>query len=159
MAVTSASHANGSDAPPFPSDALIAEMERTLEPALLFLPGGRIAAVNRAAARLTDLHAVGMPIGELLQHHNARRADGRPLIPGDLPYARALRGEIVAQGERFDAILPDGSVYRIRATSTPIVIDGKVVAALSIWHDFNKYVLGLAGRQVPPDTTGLAKEQ
>jgi len=29
-------------------------------------------------------------------------------------------------------LLPDGSAYRVLATSTPIVIDGKVVAGLSV---------------------------
>ena len=34
--------------------------------------------------------------------------------------------------EAMQLLLPDGSTYRVLATSTPIVIDGKVVAGLSV---------------------------
>ena len=96
--------------------------------------------MNRAAARLADIPAIGMTIGELLGRYGTRRADGSPLIRADLPCARALRGEVVDQGERIDMTLPDGSVYRALVTSTPVIVDGKVVAALSVWHDFDVYV-------------------
>lgn len=120
--------------------ALLDEMERIPEPALLYLPGGRIAAVNRAATRLSDVSVVGMSIHELLARHEARRADGSRLIRSDLPYARALRGEIVAQGERIEMNLSNGRTYRALVTSTPVIVNGEVAAALSIWHDFDAYL-------------------
>ena len=92
--------------PPLPDPALREVLESIREPALLYLPGGRIAAVNRAAARLTTDSVVGMTLDELLDRNPARRADGSPILRGDLPYARALRGEIVAQGERIEITLP-----------------------------------------------------
>jgi PAS domain S-box-containing protein len=125
-------------------------LESIREPALLYLPGGRIAAVNRAAARLTTEPVVGMTIDELLDRNPARRADGSPILRGDLPYTRALRGEIVAQGERIEVTLPDGSKYQTLITSTPIVRDGRVVAALSVWHDFEAYTQRLTRRRPPP---------
>ena len=33
--------------------------------------------------------------------------------------------------------LPDGTVYRALVTSTPVIVDGKVMGALSVWHDFD----------------------
>lgn len=132
-----------------PDKELIELMERIKEPALLYLPGGRISAVNRAAIRLSGINAVGTTIGELLEQYGAKRANGGPLIRGDLPYTRALRGEVVNQGERIDMTMPDGSLYRAWVTSTPIVISGKVVAALSVWHDFDRYVSSLAEKQRP----------
>ncbi len=135
---------------PLPDPALRDLLESIREPAVLYLPGGRIAAVNRAADLLSAASVVGMTIGELLDRNPARRADGSPIRRGDLPYARALRGEIVAQGERIELTLPDGSVYPTLVTSTPIVRDGKVVAALSVWHDFDAYTRRLADPSAPP---------
>ena len=152
MALSGPPQLDGSaEAPGFPDEALIEEMERIPEPAILYLPGGRIAAVNSAAIRLSDLEVVGQSICELINRSTSRRADGSPLLKGDLPYARALRGEVVDQGERIDIVLPEGSVYRALVTSAPIVREGKVVAALSVWHDFAAYVRMLTGGQEAPD--------
>ncbi len=144
MALSSLSLPTRTEAPGFPDATLIAEMERIHEPAILYLPGGRVAAVNCAATRLSDFDAVGRSMVELIGSSSSRRADGSPLLKGDLPYARALRGEVVDLGERIDIGLPDGSVYRALVTSRPVFIDAKVVAALSIWHDFDPYVRRLA---------------
>jgi hypothetical protein len=129
----------------FPGEALVWEMERILEPALLYLPGSRIAAVNGAAARLSDFDAVGRSMFDLIGRSESRRVDGSRLLQGDLPFARALRGEVVDQGERIDIVLPGGSVYRALVTSAPVVHNGQVVAALSVWHDFDAFVRRLAG--------------
>jgi PAS domain-containing protein len=141
------------DIPPFPDEALIAEMERIPEPAVLFLPGGRIAAINPATARLAGIRGTGMTVAEALDRYGAVRADGGSVIRGDLPCARALRGEVVDHGERLELTLPDGSVFRALVTSTPVVVDGRVVAALSVLHDFDAYVRGLASPS-PPDADG-----
>ncbi len=126
------------------NEALLDEMERIHEPALFYLPGGRIAAVNRAAARLSEIPVVGMSIHDLLARHEARRADGSLLIRSDLSCARALRGEIVAQGERSEMNLSNWGIYRALGSSTPVIVNGEVAAALSIWHDFDAYIRELA---------------
>ena len=108
-----------------------------------------IMAVNSAAARLSNLRVVGLSMIDLVQQSSSRRSDGSRLLPGDLPYMRALRGEVVDQGERIDIVLPEGSVYQAVVTSSPVIRDGKVVAALSVWHDFNAYVRDLAGGGSP----------
>ncbi|NLX50393.1 MAG: hypothetical protein GXY82_11120 [Methanospirillum sp.] len=122
-----------------PDETLIEVIESIREPAYLVLPGGRIAAFNRAATRLFDRMMDIQTITDLLEKGRARRADGDRLIQSDIPSARALRGEIVSQGERFELTLSGGRVYRTIVTSTPIVLDGKVVAALSVLHDFDEY--------------------
>jgi len=144
---------DGPGAPPFPGEALIDEMERTLEPAVLFLPGGRIAAINSATARLAGIRLTGMTVAEALGRYGGRRSDGSPIIRVDLPCARALRGEVVDQGERLDLTLPNGTLYRAWVTSTPVLVDGKVVAALSVLHDFDAYVRGLASSPDPDRPT------
>lgn len=135
---------------PLPDPALREVLESFREPALIYLPGGRIAAVNRAALRLATASVVGITLDDLLNRYPARRADGSAIHRCDLPYARALRGEIVAQGERIEVTLPDGTRYATLITSTPIVRDGRVVAALSVWHDFEAYTRRLARPSEPP---------
>lgn len=115
------------------------------DPALLNLPGGRIAAVNDAVRR-SGIDPVGMTVIEFAGRFGARRSDGRALDPTGLPYTRALRGERVDHGELFDGTLPNGRVYRARSASTPIVVDGTVVAALSVWHDFPQELRRMALR-------------
>lgn len=128
----------------FPDEVLIEQMERIPEPALLYLPGGRVAAVNSAAAQLSDVKVVGQSMVELIGRLESLRADGSRLLPVDLPFSRALRGEVVDQGERIDIALPRGRVYRAVVTSAPIIRDGRVVGALSVWHDFGRFVRDLA---------------
>ena len=132
MASSPAAPVDGDGGPENPAAGLLEEMERLWEPAILYLPGGRIAAVNRAPARLSTIPAVGMTIDELLERYGAVRSDGSPIIRGDLPYTRALRGEVVDLGERLTLTLPDGRVYHALVTSTPVIASGTVVAALSV---------------------------
>lgn len=142
-----------------PDAALIEELERIPEPALLHLSGGGVGAVNRAATSLFGLPGMETTIDDLVELHDARRADGSRVIRGDLPYIRALRGEVVDSGERIEMTFPDGSTYRALITSTPVVIDGKVVAAFSVWHDFDAYVRALAAEPGPPGTDDPAGER
>ena len=135
----------------FPGKRLLGMMETIPDPAFLYLPGGRIAAVNHATSRLADIDPVGLTIRDLLDRYGARQPNGDPVNPGDLPYARALRGEMVTQGERIEMCLPDRSTYFALVTSRPIIVDGTVVAALSIWHDFAAY-----SRQLARSTRGEA---
>ena len=129
---------------PLPDPVLREVLESIREPALLYLPGGRIAAVNRAAAMLTGAGVVGTTLDELLDRCPAYLPDGSLVVRGDLPCARALRGEIVAHGERIEITLADGSPFPALVTSTPIVVDGTIAAALSVWHDFGAYARLLA---------------
>ena len=125
-------------------DAFLDLLDAIDVPALVFLRGGRVAAVNRAMARLSGPPAAGDTMDEIIERYWARRADGTPIVWSDLPYVRALRGEVVLHGERFELTFSDGTVYRTLITSTPVVVDGRVVAALSVWHDFGAYVRDLA---------------
>ncbi len=134
---------------PFPSETLIEELERIVEPAYLLLPGGRVIAVNRAAARLAGVPLVGLTVREIVERYGASRADGHRLTCGDLPHTRALRGEVVNHGERLEMNLPDGSVYHAFVTSTPVIVNGEVVASLSVHHDFDGFLRELEGSGGP----------
>lgn len=138
-------------APSFPDQQILEMLESYREPAILYLPGGRIAAVNAAARRLAEYPVIGMTLDELLDRHPARRADGGQIRRCDLPFARALRGEVVALGERIEITLPDGTPYPALVTSLPVVRNGTVVGALSVWHDFSAYAKRLALQGEPPE--------
>ncbi len=159
MASSGPPSAAAPDAPAFLDSAMLEHLEGIPEPALILLPGGRIAAVNREAARHTDLDPVGKNIRDIIERHEVRRADGSDPIPGDMPYNRALRGEYVMHGERFDTTLSDGSVFRVIATSTPVIVDGKVVAALSVWHDFDGDLRLLTRGPESPDSNRTAERR
>lgn len=158
MAESPRPRADGPGAPTFAGEALIEELERIPEPAFICSPGGRIEAVNRAAGRFADFSLVGMTVNTLLDRYGARRADGSRLIRGDLPHTRALRGEVVDLGERLEMTLPDGSAYRALVRSTPIVLDGKVVASLSVFFDFDEYVRELSGSEAELAVISAAEE-
>lgn len=145
---------NDTPAPRLLPGEVLDELERVRAPAFVFVPGGRIVAVNRAAAGLSPFPFVGMTVGELLARFGAHRADGRRLTGGDMPHVRALRGEVVVCGERIDITLPDGSIFRAHVTSRPVVADGEVVASLSILHDFDEYLHELASAGEAPVAEG-----
>jgi PAS domain-containing protein len=123
---------------------LYAVLERIEAPAVVYLTGGRIWGTNQAAERLVGTSIAGMMIDEIIEQYPIRNSEGRRFSMGDLPYTRALRGEIVSQGERIEMTLPGGENYSALVTSTPLIVDGVVVAALSIWHDFRSYAQQLA---------------
>lgn len=138
-------HPDEAGSEPFPGEALIEELEGLEEPAYLIMPGGRIAAANRAATRLAGIPLVGAIVRDLVERYGAFRADGHRLTCADLPYTRSLRCEVVNHGERFDMTLPDGSTYHALVTSTPVIVNGEVMASLSVHHDFDRLVQRLAG--------------
>ncbi len=146
MAASPSPPPSRADGPGFPDQAILAEMAEIEEPAILYLHGGVIAAVNAAASRLSSLDAVGRSMIDLIARGESRTADGARLLPRDLPFMRALSGVSVDQGERIDIVLMEGTVYRALVTSSPVIRNGTVVGALSVWHDFDAYVRGLAAR-------------
>ncbi|HOT94534.1 MAG TPA: hypothetical protein PK089_05035 [Methanoregulaceae archaeon] len=99
--------------------------------------------MNQEADRLTDIEPKGQHIRALLERYGSRTSNGDPVNPGVLPYARALKGG-GDPGERLGMCLLDGSTYFALIGPRPVIVDGKVVAALSIGHDFAAYARQLA---------------
>jgi len=87
------------------------------------------------AASLEDLQARSEELGRKFRARYER--DGPPVKPQDLPFARALRGE-TAVLETW-ATQPDtGEDLYIRATSAPIIIDGKICGAVAVHADLTR---------------------
>ncbi len=100
---------------------------------------GRVTVANEAAIRLSGLGSM-----EELQRNQAnlidllhvRRGDGRPMVPRELPFARALRGEAVRQDELV-ARDPhtQGDVY-LRTSTAPVrSAEGRIVGAVGVLRD------------------------
>ena len=81
------------------------------------------------------------------------KARGRKPNPPERPPLRSrAAGGDRRPGRAIEITLPDGSVYQTLITSIPIIHDGKVVAALSVWHDFDAYTRLLVEPGPPPET-------
>lgn len=75
-----------------------------------------------------------VPIDELASRLNARRErNSGPLAPHELPFARALRGEVATL--RMWATSAGGAQMLIRITAAPIRIGGEIVGVVSIGSD------------------------
>ncbi|HSK75285.1 MAG TPA: ATP-binding protein, partial [Thermoanaerobaculia bacterium] len=88
------------------------------------------------ASSLRDLRR---RIGELGAQFNVRYPDGRPVPPGELSFARALRGEVAVE----DVIARNAETGRdvhIRGASSPVVLNGQVIGAVAINTDISDRV-------------------
>lgn len=70
---------------------------------------------------------------------SVRRLDGQPIPNGQLPTQRALRGERIV-GEQYLVSDACGRDVVVDATITPILGDGQIVGAVSVWHDITERI-------------------
>ena len=103
---------------------------------MLFNTCGRIVAANAAAETLAGRPLAGLADTEALHIFNHRRPDGIPLVPGDLPSARARAN---GNGETVEVPLiitaADGRRLDIVATASPVLDEGAVTGVLVVWRD------------------------
>ncbi len=104
------------------------------QPAFLYDADGTIADANDLAEALAGRSLAGRTLAAVVGIFDVRSPDGSPLLAADLPAGRALAGE-----EAVDVPLAvraaDGRTLHVLATAAPILNDGEVVGALSIWQD------------------------
>ncbi|MHB0938506.1 MAG: PAS domain-containing protein [Armatimonadota bacterium] len=119
----------------------VAELDATLasiaDGLILYSPQGEILQANAAARRLLDGILVEEEYDDLPQwvDLHARTPDGRPLIPEEVPAARALRGETVA-GEVLVFRHRDGSEAWISVTSAPVRMhDLSIIGVIATYTD------------------------
>ncbi len=103
-------------------------------PAFLYTPDGIVAAVNPAAERMAGTSLAGRTGNGVIAALTVCQPDGTPLAPCDLPAARALAGQAVADSP-LTITAADGTIFAIRASAFPIQRDGVVVGILSTWSD------------------------
>ncbi|MEN6343067.1 MAG: PAS domain S-box protein [Methanospirillum sp.] len=95
---------------------------------------GVVSAANPAAEKLTGVPAAGLSAGELADRLGFHLADGRLPETVEISVRLALEG-----GEppplRGTITADDGSAIDVLFVTSPIREDGRIIGALSIWHD------------------------
>jgi signal transduction histidine kinase len=85
-------------------------------------PGGRTVYLNPAAVLLGGRSAEALSAGQLGEYTDrwqAFRPDGTPFPPGELPLARALKGEVLRDVE-IVLRLPDGTERHVLVSGVPL---------------------------------------
>ncbi len=103
-------------------------------PIFLYAPDGIIAAANPAAERMAGRSLAGCTIEGVIASLSVRHPDGTPLAAHELPAARTLASRAVVDCP-LRVTAADGTVFAIRASSSPILRDGVVIGVLSSWPD------------------------
>ncbi len=119
---------------PSASDTPAIPLAAITEPAFLYGPGGVVTAATPAAERLAGDTLVGMSAAELVRRLSIRSPDGAAIAAAQLPACRALAGEDVP-GRLFGITDADGTARTMLVSAAPIVEDGRVTGAFSIWRD------------------------
>ncbi len=107
--------------------------------AFLYGPDGVVTAATPAAERLAGGPLAGTSAAELLRRLSARTADGRPIAPADLPEGPALAG-VEVPAAAFEITAADGTIRAVQVSASPIVGDGRITGAFSIWRDVTERV-------------------
>jgi PAS domain S-box-containing protein len=96
---------------------------------------GQIIFVNEAAEALHGVRLLGVPPEEYADAYRLLRLDGEPYPSADLPLARAVRGEVVANA-RWRIQRPDGTEVLAIGSAQPIVAyDGERLGAVLTVRD------------------------
>jgi PAS domain S-box-containing protein len=101
---------------------------------------GRLTLANQAARTLLgSLPWPGWSISDLARAGDVRRLDGAPVLPTQLPLARALAGEVVRQEElRWKA---EGRDLVLRTSAAPLRGEsGELIGAVEVARDVTEQV-------------------
>ena len=93
---------------------------------------GTMVRANEALLRVAGVTSFtrDLVLGKL----DARKADGSPLLPGESPTARALKGSVV-KDEIMSITTAEGKHLTVSAYAAPLVRDGIVSGAVGVWND------------------------
>lgn len=93
-----------------------------------------VVRANPHFARTYGFDPAGLNVREMIQRVSCRRLDGQPIIFEEQPTPRALRGERVS-GTLFAVKRADGSDAVVETSSGPILLEGRIVGSVTVWHD------------------------
>ncbi len=96
--------------------------------------GGVPVRANPAAFGIYGLDLMTVDRLTLAGRLGVRRADGCLLTADELPTARALRGDKVAN-EYLTFTDPRGRDHVVLASASPLLVNGNVLGAVAVWHD------------------------
>ncbi len=105
-----------------------------IDAVIIYNTEGTILRANPAAIKAYGFNPAGSSIEDLSRKLSARKLDGSKLVKEDLPSTQALRGEIV-YGESYIFTDNQGKELVIQASAAPLFNRGKLVGAVTSWHD------------------------
>ncbi|MHB1294696.1 MAG: PAS domain S-box protein [Anaerolineae bacterium] len=97
---------------------------------------GTVISANPAATAMLGADSLGLKCDDILRRMSMRRLDGTPLDVADLPCSRALAGRPTA-AERL-LFENGGRELVVEVSASPIYAGGKLVGAVSLWHDITE---------------------
>ncbi len=118
-------------------DELQAVLDNMTEGVLLFEANGQVRYRNAAQLRLmgmTSASALAVP-GQIL---NIRRADGSPVVPGEFPLERILKGEVFSTVEYLFTSLGGEQIVVACSGSSVLRSDGSIGLGIFVMHDISK---------------------
>ncbi len=89
---------------------------------------------NPAAYAMYGFDPAGLHAKKVFGRLSCRWLDGRPLPWEEQPAVRALRGENI-DGACFLIAPADGTEAMIEASAGPMLVEGRIAGAVSVWHD------------------------
>ena len=98
----------------------------------------RLLRLNRAAEAMYGPNATGLDHQTLGRRLNLRYPDGRPVAFDDMPLARALHGEQVANAP-YLANDWQGHEIIVLASVSPLAANGSIYGAVGVWHDITEH--------------------
>ncbi|GAB4252743.1 MAG: SpoIIE family protein phosphatase [Thermoleophilia bacterium] len=93
-----------------------------------------VIRANPAAIATYGFNPVGIRRNELLERLYVRHPDGERLAPREIPSSRALAGETI-NNQRLSFRRADGTDLTIIVSASPLVIEGKIAGAVTVWRD------------------------
>jgi PAS domain S-box-containing protein len=120
--------------------ALTAALEAIPQGLGVAMPAGGVARYNAPALAMFGVSSsdeLPSDAQQLVQKFRLRRQrDGPPLLPAELPSARALTGD-VSQLEAWATRADSGEDVFIRTASAPILVDGRVAGIVTVHSDLS----------------------
>lgn len=96
-------------------------------------------AATPAAERLAGGPLAGTSAADLVRRLAICSPDGGAITPAELPACRALAGEAVP-ARLLEITAADGTARAVLVSAAPVVEDGRVTGAFSIWRDVTQRI-------------------
>ncbi len=118
-----------------------AEIEAILESQedviLLYDPGMNVSRANSSFRSHYGFDPIGINVAEIIRRVCCRYLDGRPLILGEQPTPRSIRGERVGNIQ-YRVTKANKKEAIVETTSSPLYVGGEISGTVTVWHDITE---------------------
>lgn len=109
------------------------------DPLLVYDADGITVSANPAAVALYGFSPVGKDRQTLIKQLSLSHFEGRLVKVEEVPSTQALQGK-AAVGEYLSLVNAKGENLVVSAVSSPVMADGKILGAVSMFHDVSEHV-------------------